>query len=333
MGIDRSGFPFDPLPEGEVTPHHGHGDMQELLQRDVRIVRWFIQEAGWTTAGIKPGSTLAEMLAASEKLDLHAPAPPIESIEAERARHLLRAAAALDRLAWSIRALHGGSGAVDRVDASFINDELLGEDTKERGIEKKLPAGIGTMVFAGRLVQAGGGRIVSINGKRGVGHDIHWTTGAGDRVYVERKDRSYEAGLADTLETRIGRVIQEVRKAGPKMPRERGAVRVLVVGFQHLVRKREAKTVDRGYFEALRREFGGGRVRPADLPHLVVVEHLGLEPKTGGERWDFFSPQLLNAKPRELVHRVGSVLVKALGQRLPSRNPPRPAAPRTRGTA
>jgi hypothetical protein len=165
--------PFDPLPVGEVTPHAGHGDLQQLLQRDVRIVRWFIEEAGWTTAGINPRSTLAAMLETAEKLNLNAPSiPPIESIEPETARHLLHAAAALVRLAWAIRALHGRSGAVDRVDASFINDELLGDDTKEQDVEKKLPAGVGTLVFAGRLLQAGGGRIVSINGKRGVGHDI-----------------------------------------------------------------------------------------------------------------------------------------------------------------
>ncbi len=54
--MSRVHFPFDPLPDGEVTPHAGKGDLQELLQRDVRIVRWFIEEAGWTTAGIRPGS-------------------------------------------------------------------------------------------------------------------------------------------------------------------------------------------------------------------------------------------------------------------------------------
>jgi len=43
------------------------------------------------------------------------------------------------------------------LDASFVNDELLGEDAKERDALRKSPAGIGTMVFAGRPVQSGGG--------------------------------------------------------------------------------------------------------------------------------------------------------------------------------
>ena len=309
-------FPFDPLPLGEVTPRPGPGDLQELLRRDVRIVRWFIEQAGWTSRPIRPGSSLGELLAVSDTLDLNGPAKPVESIEPEVARHLLHSSAALARLAWAIRALHGNGGFIDRVDASFINDELLGEDSKERGVERKLPAGIGTIVFAGRLVQAGRGRIISINGNGGVGHDIKWVTGTGDTVLVERKDRSYEAGLGDTPEKRIARVIQETRKAGLTMPRERGVARVLVVGFQHLVRQREAKRVDRGYYAALRSEFGRGRVRLADLPHVVIAEHLGLEPKTGGEKWDFFSPQPLNMKPREMMRRVGRLLVNALGRRV-----------------
>ena len=37
-------FPFPGLPPGEVTPGPGPGDLQELLRRDVRIIRWFIEE-------------------------------------------------------------------------------------------------------------------------------------------------------------------------------------------------------------------------------------------------------------------------------------------------
>ena len=249
-------------------------------------------------------------------MDLNGPAKTVESIEREVAHHLLHASAALGRLAWAIRALHGNSGCIDRVDASYIDDELLGEDSKERGVERTLPAGIGTMVIAGRLVQAGRGRIISINGHRGIGHDIKWVTGADDTVYVERKDRSYEAGLADTPEKRIARVIRDTRNAGLTMPREHGAARVLLVGFQHLVRKGEAGLVDRGYAEALGREFGRGRVRHADLPHVVIAEHLGLEPKTGGDKYDFFSPHALSMKPRGLMYPVARLLAKALGARV-----------------
>jgi len=313
MSARRLSFPFPPLPAGEVTPRPGAGDIQDLLQRDVRIVRWFVEKAGWTSRSIPPTSALSELLAVSEKLDLNGPSNPVESVEPGVARHLLHASASLARLAWAIRALHGNGGSIERVDASFITGELFGDDTKQLNVEQKLPAGIGTMVIAGRLVQAGGGRIVSINGNRGAGYDIEWTTGVGDTVLIERKDRSYQAGLADSPQTRIRRVIQETRRAGVTIPRRRGAVRVLMVGFQHLVRKREAKRVDRAYMEAVRREFGGGRVRGADLPNLLVVEHLGLEPKTGGEKYNYFSPQLLNPKPKELVRRAVRLMLKSFG--------------------
>jgi hypothetical protein len=66
---------------------------QELLQRDVRIVRWFIGER-WSRCA-KTDSTLGQLLAVSEKLDLNGPAKSIESIKPEDARHLLHASAAL----------------------------------------------------------------------------------------------------------------------------------------------------------------------------------------------------------------------------------------------
>jgi hypothetical protein len=313
MASDATPFPFPPLPPGEVTTSTGPGDIQELLQRDIRIVRWFIER--WRRT-LDAASPLGRLLTLSEQADLKGPSKTIEELDREVARHGLYLGSTLVRVAWAVRALHGNGGAIDRVDGTFIDDELLGEDSKQRDIERKLPAGVGTLVFAGRLVQAGQGRILSINGHRGVGHDIKWVTGQGDTVYVERKDRSYEAGLADTPEKRVLRVVAETRKAGLAMPRERGAARVLVVGFQHLVPKREQKHVERGYSEALRSEFGRGRVRGADLPNIVIVEHLGLEPKIGGAKLDFFSPHALSMKPRELMFRVGSLLAKALGARL-----------------
>jgi hypothetical protein len=314
MASNATSFPFPALPPGEVTPSTGPGDIQELLQRDIRIVRWFIEER-WRKRS-DPASPLGHLLTLSEQADLKGPAKTVDELDREVARHGLYLSSTLVRVAWAVRALHGNGGAIDQVDGTFIDDELLGEDSKQRDIERKLPAGVGTLVLAGRLVQAGQGRIISINGHRGVGHDIKWVTAQGDTVYVERKDRSYEAGLADTPEKRVARVIEETRKAGLAMPRERGASRVLVVGFQHLVRKSEVKHVERGYSEALRSEFGRGRVRAADLPHIVIVEHLGLEPKTGGAKLDFFSPHSLSMKPRELMRRVARLFVKALGARL-----------------
>lgn len=114
--------------------------MQQLLQRDVRIVRWFVEER-WGRRP-KPESTLGQLLAISEKLDLNGPTESVESIEPEVARHLLHASAALGRLAWAIRALHGNA-AIDLVDGSFIDDEVMGEDTKQPDVERRLPGGIG----------------------------------------------------------------------------------------------------------------------------------------------------------------------------------------------
>jgi hypothetical protein len=310
---ERQRFPFPPLPVGEMTPHAGPGDLQALVRRDVAIVRWFIEHR-WGRR-LKPSSTLAELLAASEKADLKGQVPPIETLESENARHGLHLSAALERLAWAIRALHGHEGTLKLVHSSFIDDELMGEDTKQQGAERRLPGGIGTMVFAGRLIQAGAGRILSINGHGARGHDIRWVTGHGDTVLVERKDRSYEAGLCDTPDKRVKRVIAEVKAASANMPNEELATRVLIVGFQHLVRASEAPAVDRAYESALKDAFQSGSAAADNLPHFVVVEHLGLEPKGGGERWDFFSPQVLQEDERR-IDRIGPLLLKAVGARV-----------------
>jgi len=95
----REPFPFPPLADGDVTPGPGPGDMQELLQRDVSIVRWFIEKAGWTSRGIPPASALGEFLSASEAINLHGPSKTVEEVEHEDARHLLHFSATLGRLA------------------------------------------------------------------------------------------------------------------------------------------------------------------------------------------------------------------------------------------
>jgi hypothetical protein len=161
-------------------------------------------------------------------------------------------------------------------------------------------------------VQAGGGRITYISGKGKRGHDIRWVTGGGDTVLVERKDRSYAAGLGDTTEKRARRVVAEVRTAGTAMPSEPGAARVLVVGFQHLVRESEVNGLGRSYDAGLEKAFGGGAVPLDSLPHCVIVEHLGMEPRAGGDKTNFFSPHVLNPEPN-FIARMLPLLAKAFG--------------------
>jgi len=130
---------------------------------------------------------------------------------------------------------------------------------------------------------------------------------------VERKDRSYEAGHKDTPETRIRWIFGKVDDRIPNQP---GVCRVLIVGFQHLVPNAETPETDQYYQRALEKEFEGAS--KADLPHLVVIEHLGLEPERGGERNNFFSPQFLNwnAAPNPAMDRVARLLVRTLGVEL-----------------
>ena len=85
--------------------------MQELLQRDLRIARWFIEER-WGRK-LDPASSLGHLLTLSEQLDLKGPAKTVDELDREVARHGLHLSAGLVRLAWAVRALHGYGGAVD----------------------------------------------------------------------------------------------------------------------------------------------------------------------------------------------------------------------------
>ncbi len=151
------------------------------------------------------------------------------------------------------------------------------------------------------------------NGNKTAGHDIRWVTDDNDVVLIERKDRSYEAGLADTPEKRVRRIVEEINDS--HIPKEPGALRVLVVGFQHLVLTADTEETDKYYQRALEAEFKD--TPKDDLPHLVLIEHLGLEvERRGGERNNFFSPQPLNLtldKMDSKMERVLRLLARALG--------------------
>ena len=47
------------------------------------------------------------------------------------------------------------------------------------------------------------------------------------------------------------------------------------------------------------------------LPHFVLVEHLGLEPRTAGEKSNFFSPHAIHWNAA--AKRVQPLLARAIG--------------------
>ena len=94
---------------------------------------------------------------------------------------------------------------------------------------------------------------------------------------VERKDRSYDAGLRDSPEKRVRRVQDEVRNS--KIQTDAGACRILSVGFQHLVTAKQTPAWDRLYGRGLK-PFKQSRERKR-LPHFVLVEHLGFPSDPG----------------------------------------------------
>jgi hypothetical protein len=204
-GVSRDGYklwwgpsgPYPALPRGEFHPRRELGHWHALVQRDARIVRWFIEDEVGLAFGDSP---LGDFLRAYDQSDPNIVVPPFESIPLEQRRYLLHGSAQFERLAWAIWVLYGGD-AVEQMDGSFVRHGVLGGDNPQA--ERKLPGGIGTLNIAARLVQVGGGR-VGIYGNKGEGHDIRWVTDDGDVVLIERKDRSYEAGLAAPPEKRAG---------------------------------------------------------------------------------------------------------------------------------
>jgi hypothetical protein len=284
------------------------------VARDAKVVRWFVEVFGGRSFKASPLANMLSAYEASTPEDWATGASrKIESIDPARAHHYLHLVAHFARLAWSITALCA-LDSLEHVDGSFFADDLLGADNRQPDVDRKLPGGVGTLYLAAKFVQGGratgsGGGLVWISGKAKQGYDFRWETPARDVVLVERKDRSYEAGLADTPEWRTSKVIDETRKA--HIPREAGALRILAVGFQHLVRESEIETMDRSYQAALDRAFPRASRSP-DLPNIVIVEHLGFEPVTGGEKSNFFTMQGLTLD-RRLWKRVGPLVARGLG--------------------
>jgi hypothetical protein len=137
----RPVFPFAPLPADEIHVPASQGDPRAEVDRDTKIVRWFVEVLGERNFKACP---LADMLSAYEAADQTAPTKPIENIEPARAQFLLHFAAHFARLAWAITALCAFD-SLEHVDGSFFADDLLGADNRQRDAEQKLPGGIGTL--------------------------------------------------------------------------------------------------------------------------------------------------------------------------------------------
>ena len=294
-------FPYPALSRGEFHPRRDLDHWHALVQRDARIIRWFIQDEMDLDFGDSP---LGQFMGLYDQADPNMVVPPFESIALEQRRYLLHGSAQFERLAWAIWVLYG-SDAVEQMDGSFVRREVLGADNPQA--DRKLPGGIGTLHIAARLVQAGGGR-VSLFGNKVEGHDIRWVTGDGDVVLVERKDRAYEAGLTDTPEKRARRILEEIN--GSHIPDESSAFRVLVVGFQNLVLNADTEQTDKSYQRAIEEEFKG-------VPVVEALRsdrgHPGEAPR--GHPWDRCCGSWREYWPGVIQTRVrfGQVVGQVLG--------------------
>src|SRR4051794_37046644 len=108
------------------------------LRRDCADIRWFI---GRFVQKARPyDSPLLHVLHIYDQLDGSEPSKAIEGIEPGAATHVFHLSAAVQRLAWSIRALRDRN-AFKEVHESFVTKEILGVDNTEPGVERKLPGG------------------------------------------------------------------------------------------------------------------------------------------------------------------------------------------------
>jgi len=241
-----------------------------------------------------------------ERLDGSEPSKTVEELEPLTAEHSFHLTSSVQRLASSVRALRDRN-AFKEVHASFITKEILGVDNTERCVERSLPGGIGTITFAAPLAQAGGG-VVELMGATSKGLDLRWTSPTDDVVLVERKDRSLDVSMRDTDAKRALRLTSTARAM--QVPDTPNALRVVLVGFRHLVLKADQGPLDCVYQDTIVREFGNRPIE-AHLPHIAIAEHLGFELKTGGSKNDFWSPQPIGSACDELDARFIRLIADA----------------------
>jgi hypothetical protein len=246
-----------------------------------RIVEWFIQRwvPGFALAAESPLGTIIESVARHERGEEQ----PLATMEAQVAWEFR--VLALRRLDWSIRVLHGQAGRLRDVHGSFVTKELAGVDC--RTASWGMPLGVGTLTLAARLMQTSGGEMV-ITGAGAAGHDIRWEPATGGLALVERKDRAFEIGADEPLGRRARYVVARVREAGPALPREPGAARVLAVGFPGHVPANKARRTRLKFESALADAFGACP-DPDEHPDYLIVESVGSRhTPTGGYELNAF---------------------------------------------
>src|SRR5438132_9285693 len=94
MSPRRTPFPFPPLPKGEFHPRRDLGHWHNLVQRDARIIRWFVQDEMHLEFGASP---LGELLVTYESADRDIVVPPVEAIPIHRRRHYLQLSGQFER--------------------------------------------------------------------------------------------------------------------------------------------------------------------------------------------------------------------------------------------
>jgi len=168
------------------------------VRRDRADAMWFLRR--FSAKEPDAEAPLMKLIAMYASIDLNEPSPRVEDLEPSSAEHAFHLEASLARLASSVRILRDRN-AFKQVRESFVSEEILGADTDQQDAERTVPGGIGTIVFAARLAQAGGG-VIELMGRKSVNLDLRWTSPDGQVVLIERKDRSLEATGRDTAEKR-----------------------------------------------------------------------------------------------------------------------------------
>jgi len=276
--VASDSFKWPTPPPGDLSDLGGRSDAGTSRG----IVEWFIQR--WAPGfALTAGSPLGGILDSVARVE-RGEEQPLATAEARAAWEFR--VLALRRLDWSIRALHGRAGRLRDVHRSFITKELAGVDC--RTASWGMPLGVGTLCIAARLMQSSGGEMV-ITGVGAAGHDIRWEPVTGGLALIERKDRAFEVGSDEPLTKRALFVAARVREAGPALPREPGAARVLAVGFPGHVPANKAKRV-RQRIEGVLRESFGMQASPDEHPDYLIVESVGpRHTLTGGYELSTFS--------------------------------------------